>query len=65
MVCPALPPVAREALAGRLLTAAVCEPLDRLSERLVELVTLALDDEAGRIPNQVMLPMDLVTPENL
>lgn len=63
MVVPALPPLARQALSERLLTAAVCEPLDRLCERFTELVVLALEGE--RLPNHVILPMDLVTPENL
>ncbi|PZQ48502.1 MAG: LacI family transcriptional regulator [Rhodovulum sulfidophilum] len=65
MVCPELPPRARAALAGRMLTAAVCEPVDRLCERLMELVVLALEGEGARLPNQVVLPMDLLTPENL
>ena len=63
MVAPSLPPLARAALAERVLTAAVCEPIDRLCERLVELVVLAVEGE--RLPNHVILPMDLVTPENL
>lgn len=63
LVAPGLSPLAREALTERVLTAAVCEPLDRLSERFIELVVLALEGE--RLPNHVILPMDLVTPENL
>lgn len=65
VVSPSLPPVARAALAERVLTAAVCEPLDRLCERLLDLVALSLEGEAARLPNHVILPMDLFTPENL
>ncbi|TPE49597.1 LacI family DNA-binding transcriptional regulator [Amaricoccus solimangrovi] len=65
LVGPELPPVARAALSERLLTAAVCEPIDRLCERLMELVVLSLEGEGARLPNHVTLPMDLFTPENL
>jgi LacI family transcriptional regulator len=65
LVCPALTPEVRAGLAAGLVSAAVCEPVDRLAERLVELVLLALDDESGRMPNQVTLPIDLYTPENV
>jgi LacI family transcriptional regulator len=65
MVAPSLPPEARDALADRVLSAAICEPVDRLCEQLVALVGQALADRAARLPNQVLLPMDLVTPESL
>lgn len=65
MICPALPPEVRGALAEGVLTAAICEPVDRLAERLVEAVALALDEHGPRVPNQIVLPMDLYTPENL
>ena len=38
LVCPALTPETRAALAEGVVSAAVCEPVDRLAERLVELV---------------------------
>ena len=65
LIVPALPPLARAALAERLLAAAVCEPIDRLCERLLDLVVLALEGETARLPNTILLPMDLFTPENL
>ncbi|MFO1144031.1 MAG: LacI family DNA-binding transcriptional regulator [Amaricoccus sp.] len=65
LVCPALTPEVRAGLADGLVAAAVCEPIDRLAERLVELVVVALDDQPARMPNQVALPIDLYTPENL
>jgi LacI family transcriptional regulator len=65
MVCPSLTPTARAALVDRVLAAAVCEPLDRLSERLAELIALAVEGGAARMPNQVILPLDLYTPENV
>jgi LacI family transcriptional regulator len=65
MVSPSLPPEARAGLADRVLSAAICEPIDRLCEQLVELVVQALDDRAARLPNQIVLPMDLYTPESL
>ncbi|MFT3973261.1 MAG: LacI family DNA-binding transcriptional regulator [Amaricoccus sp.] len=65
MICPSLQPEVRAALADGVLTAAICEPVDRLTERLVEAVTQALDEQGPRVPNQIVLPMDLYTPENL
>ncbi len=65
MVSPSLPPDARAALADRVLSAAVCEPIDGICDELVGLVGQALDDRAARLPNQVVLPMDLFTPENV
>ena len=55
----------RAGLAAGLVSAAVCEPVDRLAERLVELIVQALDDPPARMPNQVTLPIDLYTPENV
>jgi hypothetical protein len=55
----------RAGLAERLLSLTICEPIDRLSERLIELIVLALDERSARMPNQVILPMVLYTPENL
>jgi LacI family transcriptional regulator len=65
MVCPSLTPVARAALADGIVQAAICEPVDRRADRLAELVFQALDDRPARVPHQVILPMDLFTPENL
>ncbi|HET9067773.1 MAG TPA: LacI family DNA-binding transcriptional regulator, partial [Amaricoccus sp.] len=65
MVSPALPPEARAGLAEGILSAAICEPVDRLCEQLVALVGQALGDRAARLPNQIVLPMDLFTPESL
>jgi LacI family transcriptional regulator len=65
MVCPALTPDARAALADGILALSICEPIDRLCERLIELIVLALDERSARMPNQVILPMELYTPENL
>lgn len=65
MICPSLQPEVRAALAEGVLSAAICEPVDRLAERLVEAVAQALDDQGPRVPNQIVLPMDLFTPENL
>ncbi len=65
LVCPALTPEVRTALAEGIVSAAVCEPVDRLAERLVELIVLALEDPSARLPNQVTLPIDLYTPENV
>jgi LacI family transcriptional regulator len=65
LVCPALTPEVRAGLAAGIVSAAVCEPVDRIAERLVELVLLALDEEPARMPNQVTLPIDLYTPENV
>jgi LacI family transcriptional regulator len=65
LVCPALTPEVRAGLAAGIVSAAVCEPIDRLADRLVEMVVQALDDQPARMPNQVTLPIDLFTPENV
>lgn len=65
MVCPSLQPEVRAALAENVLSAAICEPVDRLAERLVGAVEQALDERGPRVPNQLVLPMDVFTPENL
>lgn len=65
MICPSLHPEVRGALADGVLTAAICEPVDRLVEQLVMAVTRTLDEHGPRVPNQIVLPMDLLTPENL
>lgn len=65
LVCPSLQPDVADALSEGLLSAAICEPVDRLVERLVEAVGQALDDRGPRVPNQIVLPMDIFTPENL
>jgi hypothetical protein len=55
----------RAGLGEGILALNICEPIDRLCERLIELVVLALDERSARIPNQVILPMELYMPENL
>ena len=65
MVCAALTPQTRAGLSEGILSLTICEPIDRLCEQLIELIVLALDERAARMPNQVILPMDLFTPENL
>lgn len=65
MICPSLQPEVRAALAEGVLTAAICEPIERLAERLVDAVAQALDEQGPRVPNQIVLPMDVFTPENL
>jgi LacI family transcriptional regulator len=65
LVCPALTPQVRSGLSDGIVSAAVCEPGDRLAERLVELVVTALEDRAPRMPHQLILPIYLYTPENV
>jgi LacI family transcriptional regulator len=65
MICPSLQPEVRAALAEGVLSAAICEPVDRLAERLAEAVAQAIEERGPRLPNQIVLPMDLFTPENL
>jgi LacI family transcriptional regulator len=65
LVCPALTPEVRSGLGDGIVSAAVCEPVDRLAERLAELVVTALEDGAPRMPHQLILPIELYTPENL
>ena len=65
LVCPALTPDTRAGLSEGMVAAAVCEPVDRLAERLVELVVMALEDRAPRMPHQLILPIELYMPENL
>jgi LacI family transcriptional regulator len=65
MVCPSLQPEVRAALAEGIMAAAICEPVDRLAERLVEAIAQTLSEQGPRVPNQLVLPMDVFTPENL
>jgi LacI family transcriptional regulator len=65
LVCMSLTPEIRTGLAEGLVALSIGEPLDRLSDRLVDLLVLALDDRSTRIPNQVILPMELYSPENV
>lgn len=65
LICTAQTGETRAGLEEGIVTMTICEPLDRLCEKLVVLVHLACGDSAARVPGHVFLPLELHTPENV
>lgn len=65
LICRDIGPETRKGLAEGLITAALCHPLDRTSDQLIQTMLDALGQKENGVTLQHTVPFEIITPENL
>ncbi|SEI01023.1 LacI family transcriptional regulator [Rhizobium tibeticum] len=64
VICRDIGPETRKGLTEGLITAALCHPLDKISEELIATMVTALEDRGDTILQRVV-PFEIITPESV